>query len=170
MCSCGKHSARLQLEGKKKRKWECYAVKKAGNKPRLITMRAEKMDARDVVAALCDGSYELHNRPRDAPIQPTRTVRQRDSSKIQCISTAAPRATQIAGPGRGHKGERVTSEDPLTEAEQVHVLKKPKVSDKEWRHALGRLTDEHKLLQQWCGKVCARCVVCVVVLNRFCTL
>lgn len=150
-CSCGDHSARLQPEGKKQQKWECYAVKKVGNKPRLVTMRAEKLDARDVVAALCHGTYDLQNRPRAAATHSAHSTRKRDHTPS--LGTNAPRATRIAGPGRGRKGERVTSEGAVDEAERV--LKKPKPSEQEWRHALSRLTDAHKLLHQWCDKVCA---------------
>jgi hypothetical protein len=153
VCSCGKHSARLQPEGTKKRNWQIFAVKKEGNKPRIVTMKAEKHTARDVVLALCDGSYQQQNRPAAAPTQPTRTVRHREASRAQNTSCAAPRATRIAGPGSGHKGVRVSGEGAVEETERV--LKKPKPSEQEWRHALGRLTTEHKLLQQWCDKVCA---------------
>ena len=109
-----------------------FAVLKAGNKPRIVTSRAEKLDARDIVVALCDGSYEQHSRPKAASTQPTRTIRQRAATQTQNTTYAAavPRATHIAGPGSGHKVERVTSEDPLSEVERV--LKRPKVTDDEW--------------------------------------
>jgi hypothetical protein len=152
LCSCGKHSARLQPEGTKIHKWQVFVVTKAGNQPRVKTSRAEKLDARDTVVALCDGSYEQHNRPRAALIQPARAVRSHSRSTVANTTVAAPRATQIAGPGRGHKGQRVTAEGAVEEAERV--LKKPKPLEEEWRHALGRLTNEHKLLQHWCDKVC----------------
>jgi hypothetical protein len=126
-----------------------------------VTSRAEKLDARDVVVALCDGSYEQESRPTAAPMHPTRAVRPCRSTTASNTTAVAARATRIAGPGRGHKGERVSGEGAIEEA--ARVLKKPKVSEGEWRHALGRLTDEHSLLRKWCDKVCARCVVCVVV-------
>ena len=160
-CSCGDHSARLQPEGKKQQKWECYAVKKVGNKPRLVTMRAEKLDARDVVAALCHGTYDLQNRPRAAATHSAHSTRKRD--RTPSLGTNAPRATRIAGPGRGRKGERVTSEGAVDEAERV--LKKPKPSEQEWRRALGRLTQEHKLLQQWCEQVALRCRIHHSIVN-----
>ena len=68
---------------------------------------------------------------------------------LQTAVFATPRST-----GSGHKGVRVSGEGAVEEAERV--LKKPKPSEQEWQHALGRLTTEHKLLQQWCDKVCAR--------------
>ena len=149
--------------GGKQPKWQIFAIKKAGNKARIVTSRADKLDARDVVVALCNGSYEQQNRPRAAPMPPTRAVQPRNSTMASSTTAAAPRATRIAGPGRGHKGERASSEGAVEEAQRV--LKKPKVSEHEWRHALGRLTQEHKLLQQWCEQVALRCRIHHSIVN-----
>ena len=160
-CSCGKHSARLQPAGPKKRKWEVFEVKKEGNKPRRVTMRAEKDSAISVVIDLCKGVYEKKNQPA-AATGVICGLRHQEIRTVQ-YSEATTRASRVAGPGRGRKGERVTSDGAVDEAERV--LKKPKPSEQEWRHALGRLTQEHKLLQQWCEQVALRCRIHHSIVN-----
>ena len=61
LCSRGKHSARLQPEGTKTRKWEVFEIKKEGNRPRKVRMRTEKMVARGVVIDLCKGVHQKKN-------------------------------------------------------------------------------------------------------------
>ena len=53
VCTCGKHSARLQAAGEEKRKWEIFEVKKEGNKPCRVSMRVEKLDTLFIVVDLC---------------------------------------------------------------------------------------------------------------------
>jgi hypothetical protein len=53
-----------------------------------------------------------------------------------------------AGPGRGHKRRPETA---LGQAEAM--IKKPKASAEELRTALGKLCQEHRVLQQWYQRV-----------------
>jgi hypothetical protein len=159
LCSCGKHSARLQPEGMKKRKWEVFEIKKEGNKPRRVTMRAEKIDAKGVVIDLCKGVYQKKNQTAGATTEATRDLRHKDGRNIQ-YAELNNRATRIAGPGCGHIGKRVGSKDIDAVGEATRVLKKSKPTEKEWRHALGRLTQEHTLLKEWCDKVCMAYIHC----------
>lgn len=160
LCTCGNHSAHLQSEQANNQIWQIFAVKQAGRKPRIVTSRAQKRDARDVVVALCNGSYQ-QNRPRAAPIHTARIQQQRSAKIAQNTTPAEPRATRIAGPGRGHKGKRVSQDDSVAEAERV--LKKGKVQESEWRHALGRMRDDHKLLCQWSEKVLLASQILVIL-------
>ena len=153
MCSCGKHSARLQAAGVKKRNWEVFEVIKQGSKPRRVTMRAEKMSARCVVIDLCKGVHRKKNQPTatvTATAAVTRDLRHKDSRNAS-YAEATARASRVAGPGSGHKGKRVTEEDAVSEAERV--LKKSKPTQHELHHALARITEEHKLLRRCCDKV-----------------
>ena len=103
VCSCGQHSAKLQPLGTKKRKWQCFAVKKKGNRPQIVTSRAEKLDARDVVVAICDGTYTTSNRPRAAPIVSQRGLRTR-----ACRETIGPRKPGgLVEATRGRLGRRM---------------------------------------------------------------
>jgi hypothetical protein len=103
VCSCGLHSAKLQSLGTKKRKWQCFAVKKKGNIPQIVTSRAEKLDARDVVVAICDGTYTTSNRPRAAPIVSQRGLRTR-----ACRETIGPRKPGgLVEATRGRLGRRM---------------------------------------------------------------
>ena len=110
LCSCGKHSARLQPEGMKKRKWEVFEIKKEGNKPRRVAMRAKKIDAKGVVIDLCKGVYQKKNQTAGATTEATRDLRNKDSPNIQ-YADLNNRATRIAGPSRGHIGKRAGSKD-----------------------------------------------------------
>ena len=104
LCSCGKHSARLQPPGCKKPKWQVFSVKKTGNKPQVVTSRAKKEDALCVVRDLCAGVYEKQNQPRAAAAVPearSRPVRKR--KQLDEATAPATAATKPAGPGRGHK-------------------------------------------------------------------
>jgi len=103
VCSCGLHSAKLQPLGTKKRKRQCFAVKKKGNRPQIVTSRAEKLHARDVVVAICDGTYTTSNRPRAAPIVSQRGLRAR-----ACRETIGPRKPGgLVEATRGRLGRRM---------------------------------------------------------------
>ena len=69
------------------------------------------------------------------------------------------RAAKTRRPGRGNKRKIGPEDDALIEAETV--LKKKSATGPEMRHALSRLTHEHKLLRQWCDKVqCDYAITC----------
>ena len=154
LCSCGKHSARLQPQAKRKSKWEVFEVKKEGNKPRRGTTRAEKMDAMvaDVIT-LCKGVYQKKNQPaKTTTAQGTHDLRHRDSSSTKYAESTS-RSTRVPGPGRGKVDKRVSSMELDAVSEAHRVLKKSKPTDVEWRQALGRLTEEHISLRRSCDKV-----------------
>jgi hypothetical protein len=156
LCSCGKHSARLQPPGCKKPKWQVFSVKKTGNKPQVVTSRAKKEDALCVVRDLCAGVYEKQNQPRAAAAVPearSRPVRKRKQPDEATAPATA--ATKPAGPGRGHKGPRWT--DPVQRAERVLAQSKPAHGD--MRYALERTTEECKRLRKLCEEVRERLVV-----------
>ena len=84
LCSYGKHSVRLQPQAKRKSKWKVFEVKKEGNKPRRVIMRADEMDAMADVIALCKGVYQKKNQPATTTTaQGTRDLRHRDSRSTQ---------------------------------------------------------------------------------------
>ena len=155
LCACGKHSATHDPgKGRKpKPKWRIYSSGRPSAKAKEVTSRSQKLGALQAVVELCKGSFSVRPAPAAAAraSQPTRQARGGSSANVPInYDDTARRATRIAGPGRGHTEKRC-GEDAVGEAERV--LKKPKASEEEMRHAFGRLTDEHKLLQRWCDKV-----------------
>ena len=96
MCSCGKHSARPQAAGAKTRKWEVFEAIKQGNKPRRVTMRAEKMSARCVVIDLYKGVHRKKNQPAatvTATAAVTRDLRHKDSRNASYAEATARAST-----------------------------------------------------------------------------
>ena len=74
--------------------------------------------------------------------------RHRNGRNIQ-YAELSNRATSIVGPKCGHIGKRAGSKDIDDVGEATRVLRKSKPTKKEWRHTLGRLTQEHTLLKEW---------------------
>ena len=79
-------------------------------------------------------------------------ARPRHSARAACCPCSYDDTTRkrsrAAGPGRGN---RCVPETVLEQAESV--LKKPKVCEQELRQVLGRLTSEHRVLQEWWRKL-----------------
>jgi hypothetical protein len=143
----------------KKKKWQVFEIKKEGNTPRRASMRAEKIDAKGVVIDLCKGVHQKKNQTTGATTKATRDLRHKDSRNIQYLELNNC-ATGISGPGCDHIGKMTGSKDIDAVGEATRVLKESKSNEKEWRHALGRLTQEHTPLKGWCDKVCMAYIQC----------
>ena len=149
-----KHSAKF-IPAKKKQpaRWMVLAVKAVGQKPQPITTVTHKEKALQRVRLACAGSMapaatvDLANAncvaQPTAPSQPD--LRERTAVKYD---DTVRNASCLAGPGRGHKRQPETA---LVQAEAV--MEKPKASAEELRAALGKLCQEHRLLQQWYQQV-----------------
>jgi len=152
VCGCGAHSAVFVRGSKKKKvrdKWQVLAVQTQGHKPRPVTTAYTKQKALERVEAVCAASSQpksasnvtqpAHTQLSTCHLRQQTAVNYDDSARV---------ASKPAGPGRGHTGKRPA--DALEQA--VTALKKPRASAEELRDALGKLTEQYKLLQRWYTK------------------
>ena len=149
VCACGSHSATYDAgKGKAKPKWRIYSSERPSGKTKQVTTRSQKPGALQAVTELCKGQFST--RPAaTAAAQPSRSSKPaRERQQVHYDGTTR-RASRPAGPGRGIK--RSMDVSAVDEAE--HVLKQPKASEAELRVALGRLTQEHRVLQHWYSQV-----------------
>ena len=157
LCACGRHSATYDPGNgqKAKPKWRIYSSDRPSAKAKEVMTRSQKPGALQAVVELCKGQFKLRSAAsaRAPAARTAQSTRQARGGSHASYDDTARSATRPAGPGRGHTGKRA-GEDAVQEADRV--LKKPKASDQEMRHALGRLTEEHKLLRCWCDKVSTR--------------
>ena len=154
VCSCGDHSARLQPVGIKKRNWQIFSVLKSGHKPQIVTSRAKKTVAVEIVRELCGGTYKKRNKPQTASVAPAENSRPSRKRKVQSLDATAstapkPAATKPGGPGRGNKGPKW--DDAVHQAERL--LRNKQASNEELRYVLKRTVDQCKSLQQMCDEV-----------------
>ena len=151
VCSCGLHSATyVPARKKQKARWIMLSAR-VGQKPQPITNLITKSKALDRVTALCAAAATGPSVKPTTATPPYSTASQphlRQQPTIKYGDTART-ASKPAGPGRGHTGKRPAT--PLDQADAV--LKKPRASAKELRDALALLSEEHRLLQRWYGKV-----------------
>ena len=150
LCACGKHSAKYAAgKGKEARpKWLVYSSARPSEKPKLVTTRSQKAGALQAVTELCKGHFSKRSAPAPAA-QPAQPIRQARGSGALNYDDTTRQASRPAGPGRGIK----RSMDVSAVGEAEHVLKQPKASEAELRVALGRLTQEHRVLQRWYSQV-----------------
>lgn len=153
-CYCGKHSA-VFCPPKKQQpgRWTVLEVKVEGRKPRPVTTLADKEKALDRVRSLCCPTAATSTQPQAEPAQqPSNGTATRQTPRAKAsvnYDDTARRASCPAGPGRGHTGKRSAS--ALDEADAV--LKKPRATAEELRGALVKLSDEHRLLNNWFHQV-----------------
>ena len=158
VCSCGAHSAKF-IPAKKKQpaRWMVLAVKAVGQKPQPVTNVTRKEQALQRVQLICASSAvptDCSAVPKDSatatiaaqPTAPTNHNLRKRTAVPYDDTVRLP--SRPAGPGRGHKRQ---PDSALTEAEAL--MKKPKAGAEELRAALGKLCQEHRLLQQWYRQV-----------------
>ena len=147
VCSCGVHSAKFVPPKKKQpARWMVLQVKAPGQQPQPVTNLTKKEKALERVKLICATSTTPADHTTTAPLAQPIAPTQPDLRKRTAVAydDTVRIASYPAGPGRGHKRQPETA---LAGAEAV--LKKPKASSEELRAALGKLCQEHRLLQQW---------------------
>ena len=152
---------------KQKARWMVMAVRAANHKPQAVTTLSTKEKALERVVAVCAASLQPLSTTQSASTLPTTAHHRQNSSKPKVnYDETNRRATRECGPGRGHTGKRPA--DALHQADVV--LKKPRASAEELRHALVHLTEEHRLLQRWYGKaISERNKACALLRDEYAT-